>query len=73
VCLSHIVDEDGKMSKSLGNIVKPFDVFDAVGPTTAVAFCRPVAPDMQKRVSVDIVSGGGQQLHQHVLTRTHSS
>src|SRR5690606_1322154 len=32
VCLSHIVDQDGKkMSKSLGNIVNPYDVFDAVG------------------------------------------
>jgi isoleucyl-tRNA synthetase len=59
VCLSHIVDEDGKkMSKSLGNIVNPFDVFDAVGADPLRwHFAARVAPDMQKRVSVDIVSG----------------
>jgi isoleucyl-tRNA synthetase len=59
VCLSHIVDEDGKkMSKSLGNIVNPFDVFDAVGADALRwHFAARVAPDMQKRVSVDIVSG----------------
>jgi isoleucyl-tRNA synthetase len=59
VCLSHIVDEDGKkMSKSLGNIVNPFDVFDTVGADPLRwHFAARVAPDMQKRVSVDIVSG----------------
>jgi isoleucyl-tRNA synthetase len=59
VCLSHIVDEDGKkMSKSQGNIVNPFDVFDAVGADPLRwHFAARVAPDMQKRVSVDIVSG----------------
>ena len=58
VCLSHIVDEDGKkMSKSLGNIVNPFDVFDAVGADPLRwHFAARVAPDMQKRVSVDIIS-----------------
>jgi isoleucyl-tRNA synthetase len=58
VCLSHIVDEDGKkMSKSLGNIVNPFDVFDAVGADPLRwHFAARVAPDMQKRVSVEIVS-----------------
>jgi len=58
VCLSHIVDADGKkMSKSLGNIVNPFDVFDAVGADPLRwHFAARVAPDMQKRVSVDIVS-----------------
>jgi isoleucyl-tRNA synthetase len=58
VCLSHIVDEDGKkMSKSQGNILNPFDVFDAVGADSLRwHFAARVAPDMQKRVSVDIVS-----------------
>jgi len=58
VCLSHIVDEDGKkMSKSLGNIVNPFDVFDAVGADHCGGILPPASPpDMQKRVSVDIVS-----------------
>jgi isoleucyl-tRNA synthetase len=32
VCLGHIVDEDGrKMSKSLGNVLDPFELLDAYG------------------------------------------
>ena len=32
ICLSHIVDKDGKkMSKSVGNIVDPYEVFDTIG------------------------------------------
>jgi isoleucyl-tRNA synthetase len=59
VCLSHIVDEDGKkMSKSLGNILNPFDVFDTVGADPLRwHFAARVAPDISKRVSVDIVAG----------------
>lgn len=58
VCLSHIVDQDGKkMSKSLGNIVDPYDVFDTVGADPLRwHFVARVAPDVQKRVSVDIVA-----------------
>jgi len=58
ICLSHIVDKDGKkMSKSLGNIVDPFDVFDSVGADSLRwLFTARVAPDVQKRVSVDIVA-----------------
>ncbi|HMB72993.1 MAG TPA: DUF5915 domain-containing protein, partial [Gammaproteobacteria bacterium] len=58
ICLSHIVDKDGKkMSKSLGNIVDPFEVFDSVGADSLRwLFTARVAPDMQKRVSVDIVA-----------------
>jgi isoleucyl-tRNA synthetase len=58
VCLSHIVDEDGKkMSKSLGNIIDPYDVFDAVGADAMRwHFTARVAPDVQKRMSVDIVA-----------------
>jgi isoleucyl-tRNA synthetase len=57
VCLSHIVDQDGKkMSKSLGNILDPYDVFDAVGADALRwHFTARVAPDMQKRLSVEIV------------------
>ncbi|HEX7080022.1 MAG TPA: isoleucine--tRNA ligase [Gammaproteobacteria bacterium] len=57
VCLSHIVDQDGKkMSKSLGNIVDPYDVFDSVGADALRwHFTARVAPDVQKRVSVEII------------------
>jgi isoleucyl-tRNA synthetase len=58
ICLSHIVDKDGKkMSKSLGNIVNPYDVFDSVGADALRwHFTARVAPDVQKRVSVDIIA-----------------
>jgi isoleucyl-tRNA synthetase len=58
VCLSHIVDQDGKkMSKSLGNIINPYDVFNAVGADALRwHFTARVAPDVQKRVSVEIIA-----------------
>ena len=59
ICLAHIVDKDGKkMSKSLGNIVNPYDVFDHVGadPLRWYLACR-IAPEVQKRISVDFVRG----------------
>ena len=57
ICLSHIVDADGKkMSKSLGNILDPYDVFNAVGADPLRwHFTARVAPDVQKRLSVEIV------------------
>ena len=58
ICLSHIVDKDGKkMSKSLGNIVNPYDVFDTVGadPLRWYFLVR-LSPDVQKRISVEIVA-----------------
>ncbi|MEL7310994.1 MAG: isoleucine--tRNA ligase [Pseudomonadota bacterium] len=57
ICLSHIVDADGKkMSKSKGNILDPYTVFDAVGADALRwYFLARVAPDLQKRISVDIV------------------
>ena len=57
ICLAHIVDKDGKkMSKSLGNIVDPYDVFDSVGadPLRWYMTAR-IAPEAQKRISVDFV------------------
>jgi isoleucyl-tRNA synthetase len=58
ICLGHIVDENGKkMSKSLGNIIRPEEVFDAVGADALRwHFAARVAPDMQKRVSVELIS-----------------
>ena len=59
ICLAHIMDRDGKkMSKSLGNIVDPYDVFDHVGadPLRWYLACR-IAPEVQKRISVDFVRG----------------
>jgi isoleucyl-tRNA synthetase len=58
ICLSHIVDADGKkMSKSLGNIINPYDVFDSVGADALRwHFTARVAPDVQKRVSVEIIA-----------------
>ncbi len=58
ICLGLIVDQDGKkMSKSLGNIINPYDVFNAVGADSLRwHFTARVAPDIQKRVSVDIIA-----------------
>ena len=59
ICLAHIVDKDGrKMSKSQGNIIDPYDVFDHVGadPLRWYLACR-IAPEVQKRISVDFVRG----------------
>ncbi len=57
ICLSLVVDQDGKkMSKSLGNIVDPYDVFDHVGADALRwHFAARLAPDVQKRISVGIV------------------
>ncbi|MDZ7645040.1 MAG: isoleucine--tRNA ligase [Woeseiaceae bacterium] len=58
ICLSHIVDKDGKkMSKSLGNIVNPYDVFDSVGADALRwYFLARLSPEVQKRISVEIVA-----------------
>ena len=47
ICLNLIVDKDGKkMSKSVGNIINPYDVFDTVGADALrwyfLARCRPM-------------------------------
>jgi len=58
VCLAHIVDDQGrKMSKSRGNIVDPYDVFDAVGADALRWYLTArIAPEAQKRISVDLVA-----------------
>ena len=57
ICLGHVVDKDGKkMSKSVGNIVNPYDVFDTVGADALRWYMAArIAPEVQKRVSVDFV------------------
>ncbi len=58
ICLGLLVDADGKkMSKSLGNIISPYDVFDSVGADALRwHFTARVAPDGPKRVSVEIIA-----------------
>jgi len=57
ICLNLIVDQDGKkMSKSVGNIVDPYDVFDTVGADALRwYFLARLNPEVLKRVSVGIV------------------
>jgi len=57
VCLNLIVDKDGKkMSKSVGNIVNPYDVFDTVGADALRwYFLARLSPEVLKRISVEIV------------------
>nr|MCH9671716.1 isoleucine--tRNA ligase [Gammaproteobacteria bacterium] len=57
ICLAHIVDGEGKkMSKSVGNIVNPYDVFDSVGADALRWYLSArIAPEAQKRISVDYV------------------
>jgi DNA repair protein RadA len=58
ICLNLIVDKDGKkMSKSQGNIINPYDVFDTVGADALRwYFLARLSPDVAKRISVDIVA-----------------
>ncbi|NIA28114.1 MAG: isoleucine--tRNA ligase, partial [Desulfobulbaceae bacterium] len=58
ICLNLIVDKEGKkMSKSVGNIVNPYDVFDTVGADALRwYFLARLSPDVPKRISVEIVA-----------------
>ena len=57
ICLNLIVDAEGKkMSKSQGNIVNPYDVFDSVGADALRwYFLARLSPEALKRISVEIV------------------
>ncbi|MBI2143200.1 isoleucine--tRNA ligase [Candidatus Woesearchaeota archaeon] len=59
VCAGHVVDENGeKMSKSKGNILNPWEVFDKVGvDAVRLQFCS-TSPEAPKRFSYGIVSEG---------------
>ena len=58
VCLGHVVDADGaKMSKSKGNILNPWEVFDAQGADALRwFFLVGTPPGSSKRVSVELVA-----------------
>ncbi|HLD16013.1 MAG TPA: isoleucine--tRNA ligase [Candidatus Nanoarchaeia archaeon] len=57
VCAGHLVDEKNeKMSKSKGNIIDPWEMFDTVGvDATRLQFCT-TEPGDQKRFSVNLVN-----------------
>ena len=56
VCLGHIVDRDGrKMSKSLGNVIDPFDVLDRHGADALRWFLvTSGSPWASRRVSMEV-------------------
>jgi isoleucyl-tRNA synthetase len=56
-CMGHYLDTEGrKMSKSLGNILKPFEVFDQVGADAGRWYSYTVnAPGESKAIGVDEV------------------
>ena len=64
VCLGHVVDERGeKMSKSKGNALDPWEIFDALGADALRwYFFGSSAPGSAKRVTVEIVREGSKAL-----------
>ncbi len=59
VCAGHVVDENGeKMSKSKGNVLNPWEVFDKVGvDAVRLQFCS-TSPEAPKRFSYGIINEG---------------
>jgi isoleucyl-tRNA synthetase len=64
VCLGHVVDERGeKMSKSKGNVIDPWELFDTLGADALRwYFFAASAPGAQKRISVELVRDGTHAL-----------
>jgi isoleucyl-tRNA synthetase len=67
VCLGHIVDEDGrKMSKSVGNVIDPWDVLDRQGADALRWYLLTTgSPWAARRVSMDILD---ETVRQFLLT-----
>jgi len=67
ICLGHILDDKGrKMSKSLGNIVKPWDVLDKYGADAFRWYLfTAAAPGDSRRFSVELV---GEVIRNFTLT-----
>lgn len=59
VCAGHVVDENGeKMSKSKGNVLNPWEVFDKVGvDAVRLQFCS-TSPEAPKRFGYSMISDG---------------
>jgi len=62
ICLGHVVDENGeKMSKSKGNILDPYSIFDTLGADALRwYFFTGSAPGAVKRVSPALVADGAR-------------
>jgi isoleucyl-tRNA synthetase len=67
VCLGHIVDEDGrKMSKSVGNVIDPWDVLERQGADALRWYLLTTgSPWAARRVSMDILD---ETVRQFLLT-----
>jgi isoleucyl-tRNA synthetase len=67
VCLGHIVDEDGrKMSKSLGNVIDPWDVLNSQGADALRwLMLSGGSPWSNRRVSIAIIE---ESLRKYLLT-----
>jgi isoleucyl-tRNA synthetase len=67
ICLGHVVDASGeKMSKSKGNILDPYVIFDAIGADPLRwYFITGSPPGVAKRISLELVNEGS-----HALIRT---
>jgi isoleucyl-tRNA synthetase len=62
ICLGHVVDANGeKMSKSKGNILDPYAIFDTIGADALRwYFFTGSAPGAVKRISTDLVADGAR-------------
>ncbi|WP_135227647.1 isoleucine--tRNA ligase [Deinococcus fonticola] len=67
ICAGHFLDEKGlKMSKSKGNILNPWEVFDAYGADAARWYTYVSAPpELSRRVGVNVI---GEAFRSYFLT-----